>query len=98
MEHRVAGSLLGPGKYFRLDPEGLGDVSISEVNVESIAKMLDEGRKHIRRNEATFAELAAALGCGLDSALRRRQRRRAAAAAAAAAAARSADAGAGATQ
>jgi hypothetical protein len=60
MEHRVAGSLLA-GRYFRFDPEGLGDVDISEVREEEIRSMVDKGRSYIERRSADFASLSAAL-------------------------------------
>ena len=60
MEHRVAGSLL-PGRYFRFDPEGLGDVDISEVREEEIRSMVDKGRSYIEKKSSEFANLSAAL-------------------------------------
>jgi calcium-independent phospholipase A2-gamma len=65
-EHRIAGSLLGhpQGRYFRIDPEGLGDYSISEVNIDEIGRMLEAGKENIRRNEHVFAAIAKSLGCG----------------------------------
>jgi hypothetical protein len=63
MEHRVAGSLLS-GRYFRFDPEGLGDVDISEVREEEIKLMVEKGKAYIERRRLDFVELCKALGYG----------------------------------
>jgi hypothetical protein len=59
--HKVAATLLGD-RYHRFDPDGVGDVELTETRPDVIAKMLEDGRAYIHRNDARFRELARALG------------------------------------
>lgn len=56
-----------PRVYWRLDPDGCGDVDISESRLDVIARMLGEGRRYVQRQAPAIAELAAALGGRLGS-------------------------------
>lgn len=62
--HRITGTLLGPERYYRFDPESLGDVELSEMRLDILGKMLEDGRRYIHRNEDKFKRMTAALGCG----------------------------------
>jgi len=49
------------GRYFRLDPDGLGDVDISETSVVILSDMLEAGRRYMARQPLLFAAVARAL-------------------------------------
>jgi predicted acylesterase/phospholipase RssA len=84
--HRAAGTLLGPSRYYRFDPESLGDIELSEMRLGVLGQMLEEGRRYIHRHEPRFRQLAHALGCGPRARAARKRRRATQAAAAEAAA------------
>ena len=44
------------------DPEGAGDIDLSELRVEILKQMLDDGRRYIQRSEPIFHKLCLALG------------------------------------
>lgn len=58
--HKIVATLLGT-RYFRLDAEGCGDVELTEMRVDVLAKMLEENRRYLQRQEPLFARLRAAL-------------------------------------
>jgi calcium-independent phospholipase A2-gamma len=61
--HKLSAMLL-EGRYFRLDPDGCGDYDLSEIRVDVLAKMLEDGRKYIQRHESTFDQITKVLKRG----------------------------------
>lgn len=44
------------------DPDGAGEVDLSETRADVLARMLDDGRRYIQRCEPDFRRLCALLG------------------------------------
>jgi hypothetical protein len=66
MPNKIAGSLVGAGRFFRFDAPGCGDWDLVEMRLPELARMLEEGRRYVARRAADgeFARLRAAMGIG----------------------------------
>jgi hypothetical protein len=68
--HALAATLLsdpeggagaGGPRYFRWDPEGLGDFELADVRPENLRAMLNAGHAALRRSDAAFTALCETL-------------------------------------